>query len=204
MEVFIPHVDQIPYTLEPIGRKEATVHDKAYFSIEPLRIGKRPSSHKLPVAALPLYGKEVFTVHRTKKRPAIIISEGGAEVASHLRIGKPKWQTSPTVIVVPYYGADEGYTRAGFNPEFIKRVQRCEYPQYVWDKLPISGSSESILRLDHLQPVGRHHDSVEFTKYILSAQAIAILDDWLEWLIEGEFSEDNALGGIRDDLLNLP
>lgn len=204
VKAFIPHVDQVPKTLTAIGRSEPTDHAHAHVKIEPFRIRTHRKIPGLPVAALPLYDNEVHTVYQAKKRPALIICEGGPAVEKALTLGKPKWQTSPTLLVAPYYGVDEGYTRAGFNPEFIKRVRRCEYPQFMWDKLPIGGSTkEALLRLDHIQPVGRHHDSIELTKYRLSEDALNILDDWLGWLIEGCFDEDSYLYALREEILSI-
>jgi hypothetical protein len=71
------------------------------------------------------------------------------KVDRQLTSGKPKWQTAPPVLVAPYYGVDEGGKRAGFKSEFVSRIRRCDYPQFMWDKLPIRGNTiESILRLD--------------------------------------------------------
>ena len=94
--------------------------------------------------------------------------------------------------------------RSGFNAEFVQRVRRCEYPNFLWDKLPVRGAEESILRLDHIQPVGRHHETIEVSPYRLGQDALMILDDWLEWLVLGSFSEENLLRGLREDLLELP
>ena len=59
-----------------------------------------------------------------------------------------KYQTAQTVLVAPYYGITGGTKRGGFNPEFVDRVRRAEYPEYVWDRLPIGGSTdESLLML---------------------------------------------------------
>jgi len=121
VETFIPHVGQLPYTLVPTGRAEPTEHKYAKVKIEPLRVSDPHSSTKLPIAAMPLYGNEIRTLYRAKRRPAIILSEGGPEVDRSLTMGKPKWQTAPTVLVAPFYGTEEGDKRAGFNPEFRPR-----------------------------------------------------------------------------------
>lgn len=193
IKAFLPHTDQIPKHLIATGRSEPTDHVNANFSIEPLRIGQPQKKTVLPVAALPAFENEIHAVYRAKKRPAVIICEGGEDVDRKLILGKPKWQTSPTILVAPYYGVDEGEKRAGFNPEFIMRVRRCLYPQFIWDRLPISGANESILRLDHIQPVGKHHDTIEFTNYRLSEDAITIFDEWLNWLLYGDFTEGSLL-----------
>ncbi len=204
MKAFLPHVDQVPKTITTIGRTEPTVHNKANYQIEPLRIKQPHRKPTLPVAAMPLYSNEVHTIYRAKKRPALIISEGGESVDRALTIGKPKWQTAPTVLVAPFYGADEGGQRAGFNPQFIKRVRRAMYPQFMWDKLPINGSTvESILRLDHIQPVGRHHDSIEILSYRLSDDALTALNDWIMWFIEGCIYKDCILDDYHSYIKTL-
>jgi hypothetical protein len=153
------------------------------------------------VAALPAFEGEVNAVYRAKKRPALIICEGGEEVAKQLTQGQPKWQTAQTLLVAPYYGVKEGEGRAGFKPEFVERVRQCEYSRFMWDELPIGGSTtESIMRLDHIQPIGQHHDSIEITNYRLSNEAIAILDEWLDWLITGEFDQDSMLLYFKENI----
>jgi len=203
VEAFIPHVGQLPYTLAPTGRAKPTEHKYAEVKIEPLRASDSHTSTKLPIAAMPLYGNEVRTLYRAKRRPAIILSEGGPEVDRSLTMGKPKWQTAPTVLVAPYYGTEEGDKRAGFNPELVKRIRRCEYPQFMCDIVP-EYSSESILRFDQIQPIIRHHNAIKVTKYCLSEEALIILSEWLEWLFEGTFASDTLLGEAREHLLALP
>lgn len=192
IRAFLPHVDQIPKQLIAIGRSSADDHTRADYEIAPLRIKEPLQRSRLPVAALPAFEGEVNAIYRAKTRPALLVSEGGFPVEKTLTSGKPKWQTAPTVLVAPYYGVDEGGTRAGFRPEFVTRVRRCNYSQFMWDTLPLGGSTtESILRLDHLQPIGQHHDTIMMTPYRLSEDALVVLDDWLDWLIEGKFSEDS-------------
>jgi len=202
---FLPHVDQTPFTLIPVGREEPTIHDKATVQIQPLNIRQVIRYPHLPVAALPQRHDEIRAVYLAKKRPALIISKGGPRVRKSLTKGKAKWQTYPTMIVAPYYGADEGGSRGGFNPQFLKRVRLCEYPQFMWDKLPISGRStvESILRFDHMQPVGRSQDSIAFTDYCLSERALRLIDEWVTWLITGFLDESTKLREIRDVLLDI-
>ncbi len=202
---FLPHVDQEPRTLTPIGRVDPTDHQRAQFRIGPLRIGQAREAPRLPIAALPGVEGEVHTVHRAKRRPALVVGGIDApEVDRARREGMARWQTAPTILVAPYYGVEGGAKRGGFNEEFIARVRRCEYPQFVWDRLPIGGgAASSILRLDHVQPVGRHYNSYELTPYRLSDEALAVLDEWISWLLTGELGEDGVLAGIREELLRL-
>jgi len=133
----------------------------------------------------------------------VILSEGGDEVPRQLVRGKPAWQTAPTILVAPYYGADEDSTSSGFNPAFVERIKSGEYPQFMWDMLPLTGKDESILRMDHIQPIGRHHDSIELTDYRLSEDAIDIIDEWLTWIFTGQLFANGLLSDIRIGLSEL-
>jgi hypothetical protein len=204
IRAFLPYTDQEPRTLIPEGRSESTAHESAIFRIEPLRISRPARRTNLPVAALPTYPGEVHIIQRAKVRPALVVGVGGSEVPKELRIGVARYQTSSTMIVAPYYGADQSGTRGGWRPDFVQRIRRCEYPQYAWDKLPIAGSAtESILRLDHLQPLGRQPGSFELTQYCLSEDALEIVDQWLDWLVSGELPAESVLADIRTFLLSL-
>ncbi|MDL2275158.1 hypothetical protein LJC22_03410 [Desulfosarcina sp. OttesenSCG-928-G10] len=202
----VPHVDQNPYCCVQEGRSEPTLHEKAIVSFSPFNINKRPLKQpQLPTAAIPTHKNEVLTVHRSKKRPAIIISTGGGKVPDWLVKDKPKWQTARTILVAPFYGADESGDRSGFNEVFRERVRRCEFPQFHWDILPIpGGTKESILRLDHIQPIGRNENSIAFTDYCLGKDALSLLDEWLQWLIYGSLPEGSTFGYLREELRKIP
>jgi len=201
---FLPHVHQIPYTLIPEGRKLPTDHTSGFFRMEALQIKKPPKLSVLPVAAMPAYDNEIYLVYRAKRRPAIVISEGGDFVQSSMRTGGAKWQTSPTLIIAPAYGTTQSGKRGGWNQELVMRIRHCEYPQYIWDNLPISADSEeSIIRLDHIQPIGNHPAAFEITKYKLDEEALKVVDDWMSWLFTGLIDEDGILHDIRFDLRNL-
>lgn len=74
----------------------------------------------------------------------------------------------------------------------------------MWDTLPIGGTTtESILRLDHIQPVGRHHDAIELTQYRLSEEALGILDEWLSWLVSGDFDAESMLLFFRQEIKTI-
>lgn len=204
---FLPHVDQIPKSLIPTGRAEdeATNHSKASFEIADLRIRNPFKKDSLPAAILPYYPGECYTVHRSKKRPVLVIGDGGPEIPKKLRSSmKPGWHTSPAITVAPYYGVlKKGFSK-WYEP-FVDRIKKCEYPQYVWDTLPIPTNTESsILRLDHLQPIGRHHVSFELTEYVLRNDVVDFLnDEWLGWLATGKVEKDGLLNMIRNDLLGI-
>lgn len=205
IRVFIPHVEQIPTKLTCIGRVEDTDHNYCKFKAEPLCIKNPPEKDILPVAAAPLYEDEIRIALRAKRRFAIIICEGGYEIERKINPGKPRWQTAPMLLVAPYYGVDEKTgSRAGFSPQFVDRVKQCVYPQFIWDIIPApSKTEESILKLDHLQPVGRHHDSIELTKYRLSDEALIALDEWFQWLLYGGTKGEGFLYLFKEEIASM-
>ena len=200
---FLPHVHQQQMILVPKGRSEPTAHQHADFEIIPLQSKSPPQAARLPVAGLPHYQGEVSAVYRAKRRPALVVSTGGDEVPRSLRTGEARHQTAATMLVAPYYGVAGGKT-AAWRPEFVERIRRCEYPQYMWEKLPFPGKQESVLRLDQIQPLGRHGSAFEATGFRLTGEALRLLDEWLDWLLkgEGELSPETGLSSIREILLS--
>jgi hypothetical protein len=124
----------------------------------------------------------------------VSIGESGPQVDHKLTSGKPKWQTAPTLLVAPYYGRAEGTgKRSGYTEAFVERVHQCEYSQFFWERLPISGSDESILRFDHIQPVGNHSKTFELTNYCLGKDALDFIEEWLNWFIYGTLDKNGIL-----------
>lgn len=199
---FVPHVHQTPWSLIPVGRNNPTSHHSATFMLEQTSIKRPVKPTPLPVAAMPVYPGETYSVHRAKKRPALIVSTGGDEVDRKLNLGKGKWTTTPTILVAPYYGDQQTGSRGGgLAPPLRKLVLKCTYPQYILDKLPFPSSSEdSFLRLDHIQPIGRHHDSIERTGCFLTQDAMEVLDQWLTWLMFGTVPRDCFLDMYRREV----
>jgi hypothetical protein len=108
------------------------------------------------------------------------------------------------VLVAPYYGAAPTEKRAGFPEQLLRRIRRCEYPQYMIDALPLNtGTPESVLRFDHIQPVGAHSDSIEPTEHCLSPGALVILEQWLDWIVRGGVPVDSDLDVVRNGLMEL-
>ena len=169
---FIPYFDQIPKTLEAVGRIHPYEHEAAEYRVAPLRIGASASKPTLTIAAMTLNEKENWVVYRAKKRPCLVIGGFCPLVDRKIVRGLPKRITAPTFLVAPFYGADQDDSRVGYPPEFIKRICHAVYPQFLLDSLPISGPKESILHLNQIQPVGFHSNSYELTDYCLSKDAI--------------------------------
>jgi hypothetical protein len=204
LRAFVPHVDQDPMTLVAEGREDPTEHRTATVRLQALRISAPRRDRVLPVAALPEFPREVRTVYRAKTRPVLVVSEGGPDVPRETRGAQSsRWQSAPALLVAPYYGIDADGSRGGWNPAFVQRIRRCEYPQYLWDRVPLPGATESVLRLDHLQPVGRSASSYEWTPHFLSGPALSIVDEWLAWLLTGQLPVDGDLAWVRSELAQI-
>ena len=206
---FIPHVDQVPHTIKAIGRKNAEEHTSAQVEIAPLRMQDRLRRTDLPVAGMTLHDGEIWTAYKAKKRPCLVLgNDTQVNVDDRLRRGMPKRSTAPTVLVAPFYGADKDGSRAGYNAALVERIRHAEYPQFFWDMLPIGGPKESILRLDHLQPVGTHYNSYALSEYSLSVEALELMTEWVQWVMFGGVPEDSLIldfcQQIQQTFLNTP
>ncbi|MGV8081926.1 MAG: hypothetical protein AB2L22_17900 [Syntrophales bacterium] len=196
---FIPHMDQQPMILVPEGRTSPTDHTRANYKIEPLQI-KKPHEHpKLPIAALPSYAGEIRAVYRAKERPVLVVSSEPPEVPKRQRVGGAAWQFLPYVLVAPYYGANFSGKTGGWSPDFVERVQKCEYPQYMWDMLPDKANS-SILRFDQIQPMSVNQRVFKCTPFCLGHEALNVLDEWIKWMITGCLLKDGVLDYLRKEL----
>lgn len=199
---FVPYVSQIPYELVPEGRGNATNHSIANYRVEPMDLTRTTTAAALPVAGLPLNPGERYGAYRGKVRPVLVLSEGGSEVPKEHKSRGASWQTALTLLVAPYYGVEGGASRGGFKQSFVDRIRRCEYPQYFWDRLPL-GAGESILRLDHLQPIGRDASSYEWTPFHLSDDALKTMNEWMTWLLTGKLTKDGVIEAFRKDFMEL-
>jgi hypothetical protein len=192
-----------PHRLTAVGRgDDARQHTRAQFLIEEFRISDPPPrTSTLPVAGLPLSPTESYMVRRGKDRPALVLSLGGAGVPPTR--GSAKWQTQRAFLVAPFYGADQDGTRAGWQPAFVDRIRHGEYPQYVWDKLPVTGSDVSILRLDHTFAIGSDPAGYQALPFRLSDNALRFIDDWIRWLITDTLATNSDLAYVRSELLKI-
>lgn len=197
VHVYVPHVDQIPYRLIPEGRREPTQHDSAIVKIEAL-YASGPRKPQLPVAAMPCYGSESYLTYRGKRRPALVLGIGGPTIERNLRGGSPKSQTNQTMTVVPYYGVDGRGSAGGWEEILVEKIRHCTFPQYLYDQLPHNGSKpRSVLRLDHAQPIGTHHQSYGKMGFKLSEEALGAVDEYFLWCLTGCMDEEGWLYEVR-------
>lgn len=198
VQAFLPHVDQVPYTIIPKGRKDPKTHDKAYVQIRELDIKRPRTREDLPVAAMSLNEKEIWSAYRAKKRPCLVVGKARGTVDSAARRNMPKRSTDQTLLIVPYYGADQDGTRAGYNPQLVELIRHVRYPQFYMDMLPIGGTEISIGRFDQVQPIGRMFNSYEPTGYKLNPKALSILDELFQYYLYNQLDEDSELYAFLD------
>jgi hypothetical protein len=203
IRAFIPHVDQEPFVLTAQSRAAATQHSSALFSMAPFRMKSPPPQPTLPVAALTHPAGERQFVYRGKVRPALVLALEADDIDKQLVSGSARWQTAKTILVAPYFGADQGGTRGGWPPVFVQRIRRAVYPQYMYDRLPIGGPEESIMRFDQAQPIGPARTAIEIFPWKLSDEALAFVDEWLTWYVRRELLAEGPLHSARELLVNL-
>jgi hypothetical protein len=174
-------------------------HTKGEFRLVSLNAASSPD--RLPLAGLPEHKGHVYAVHQSKRRPMLVVSEGGPNVrAEH---GK-SWRTTPHYLLAPYFGSEPSDDREGWDPCFVERIRRGEYPQYVGDCLPLDGANESILRLDHVQPLGRDRANFDLSGWQLTPDALTLLDEWIDWLLTGALPQTTFLHQIREEMRARP
>jgi hypothetical protein len=118
----------------------------------------------------------------------LVLSGAGLPVEAAMRVGAARHQTNASMLAAPYYSCETGWKR-----EFVQRIMRCAYSQYMFDILPFPGGKESLLRLDHTQPIGTHGEAYQITSFTLTAHAIDLVEQQFRWfrkgLLEGELFE---------------
>lgn len=203
LRTFVPYADHSPQRLVIEGRSEATEHSRANYRMEALNISRPPPRPSIPVGAVPSRPGEELVVYRGKVRPVLVLGTECPEVPRSMRVGAARYQTMATVLVAPYYGVDRDGSRGGWNDTLVNVIRRCEFPQYMWDSLPLNDVKESILRFDSIQPVALHYTWYDTTPYCLSSEAMGYVDQWIEWLLSGVLSSETTLGYVRSELMKL-
>lgn len=196
------YFDLNPHVLTTRGRASATDHQAALFSLEPFNINSPPQQPRLPVAATTHPAGERQFVYRGKVRPALVLATEADEIDRQLVSAASRWHTTKTILVAPYYGADQDGTRGGWPPMFVQRIRHAEYPQYMCDRLPIGGPIESIMRFDQAQPIGAARPALDVLPWKLSDEAIDLVDEWLTWYMRRQLPEDGTLHQFRQIVLN--
>ena len=189
----VPFFDVIPYRLTAT-RTDPVEHRIATLRAEPMNASSSVKDEPpLPVAGLPtLQGAHGWIVSRMKRRPCLVLVDAvGTPIDKALVRGMSKSATHSYALLAPYYGVDQS-ARSGYNPAFVEKIKHATFPQWFWDKLPLSGTSESILRLDQIHPVGNHHQTFSHTGFTLAEEAGKMMREWLEWFLGFRASQNLA------------
>lgn len=176
------HADAHPYVLTAEGKKEPADPSRVKLRIEPFQSDAPPKPPAPPTPALPFEEGEAWSVHRVRRRPCLVLGVTGPGVHRPLRTAARENPVGPALLVAPYYEA------ASLDAGFVARARRAEYPHCVWDKLPISGGREVILRLDQAQPLGRDPLGFEWAEHALTPAALAVVDAWFQWNTTGSLA----------------
>ena len=174
-------------------------HGGAKAKLRAYHVGRRQTKATLPAAAVPLHDGELCLVHKAKRRPALVLGTPPPPAAA-LLAGSSQGHRGSPILVAPYYGC----AGQGFAPEFLARVRRAEYPQFMWEQLPLDSQPEgALLRMDQIQPIGRSVASCEETPWRLSSEALELIDQWVSWLLVGAPPAGSMLEEVREFMLQL-
>lgn len=197
VHAYTQHADAHSFVLTVEGRKEPTDPSRARMHLAPMHADVPTRAPSPPSPALPLDAGEAWCVRRARWRPCLVVAVTGPAVHRPLRSAAHEAPpVGPSLLVAPYYEV------ASLEPAFVARARRAEYPHCVWDRLPLAGNREVILRLDQVQPLGRDPLGFEWSEHALGPGALAALDAWLQWNLTGTL----APGDLRDfrDLVRDP
>lgn len=141
---------------------------------------------------------EEFLVVRAKQRPVILIQSGSPLTGVDNKGFRGRIERRRTLVAQVFGLADAATGRAEFNPSFIDRVRRMEFPQLMF--LPQQAglfTVDSLLRLDEVQSVFIPH--LDAKPFCLSEEVAELLQSQLVSLITG--SGPNLYTELREFLI---
>lgn len=192
---FVPYIKEVPLALRPERAADPGDHHRAVVKVEPLNIDQQRTAPNLPVAALPFRSGEHYAVYSGKVRPVVLLFEL-PDVPQQAKGSGSIF--SRTMVVAPFFGGDQTGVRAGASEEMLERIRHCEYSRYMWDRLPTGGAVDnSILKWDHLLPIGSNNMTFKPTQYCLSKEALKVFEEWLIWLQTGQVKAGGVLETAR-------
>jgi hypothetical protein len=152
-----PQLDVIPWVLE-VQRADPTGHKNIKFRIRKLCAEDYCRKEELPLYYLKLRYNEELIIHKSKRRPGIIIlAENIAfeDIANILRGKNKKHLQQECLLVVPLFSMETTLSPSGFPPEMVSRIKSLMYNQFFYcPKIPIGVNRiEGIARLDRVQVI---------------------------------------------------
>jgi hypothetical protein len=142
----------------------------------------------LPYSNPPLKTNEEFIALKAKPRPVILIQPPDPELTKVKKAGYAGKVVRHLCPVVLVYSAEDDAGNSKFDLEFIDRVRRLEYRQFLF--LPKGGplTVDSIARLDEVQSIAENQ--LEPTKFALTTEICNILRSQVSYFFTGLSGKD--------------
>jgi hypothetical protein len=162
-----------------VERADPQEHYATKFSIRNMTDGDFKKKTRLPIKALSLRETEELVIHRTKRRPAIIISGESTifdDVKTLLRQMGRKHLQQESLIAAPLYSVESGDHEGGFPPVMVARIRALMYKQFFFcprENSPLT--TDSIMRLDRLHAVVPNFPAYIPEPYSLGVDALGVL-----------------------------
>ncbi len=143
--------------------------------------GQDAFRRNLPLASPKLETNEEFVVLRAKKRPVVLVMPEARQFGVDNRGYRGRVQRHLCLVAQVFGLADPATGTAEFNPSFVSRVRKMEFPQLMFlPSRPGFLEVDSLLRLDELQSV--FTPNLEPTKLALGDEVAEILRGQLQYL----------------------
>lgn len=202
-------LDVVPWVLE-VKRSDPTGHIKLNFDIRKLCEKDYSRTEDLPLYHIWLRYNEELIVHKSKRRPGIIIASENIifdDVSNILKDKKKKHLQQKCILVVPLFSKETTISPIGFPPEMVARIKALMYKQFFYCPQPPRGfkSIEGVARLDRIQVIAT--SSFPSNRRVFEPVNMALTDEvnavfvgmLREWLgIPGRSEDIDYLKTIKD------
>jgi hypothetical protein len=146
--------------------------------------GKDAFRRSIPLASPKLETNEEFLVLRSKVRPVVLVMPETPPFGVDNRGYRGRVQRHLCLVAQVFGLVDPKTRREEFNPSFVERVRRMEFPQLMFlSARPGLLDIDSLLRLDELQSV--FTPNLEPTQYALGDEVASVLRGQLQFLLTG-------------------
>jgi hypothetical protein len=146
--------------------------------------GKDAFRRGIPLASPKLETNEEFLVVRAKVRPVVLVMPETPSFGVDNRGYRGKVQRHLCLVGQVFGLLDSKTKRAEFNPSFVDRVRRMEFPQLMFiPARPGFVEVDSLLRLDELQSV--FTPNLEPTQLALGNEVAEVVRGQLQFLLTG-------------------
>lgn len=151
------------------------------FNIE--TAGSDAFRRSLPYSNPPLKTDEEFIALKAKPRPVILIQPPDPALLAIKKAGYAGKVVRHLCPVVLVYSAEDDAGNSKFDADFVERIRRLEYRQFLF--LPKGGplALDSIARLDEVQSIAENQ--LEPTKFALAKEVSDILRSQASYFFTG-------------------